>query len=77
MQLVFETPRLVLGQFTEQDAPLILQLNSDPDIVKYVHEPVLTSEEQARKIILVRTFLFQFPRASKVKRKHLDYSKGL
>ena len=52
MPLVFETPRLVLGQFTEQDAPLILQLNSDPDIVKYVHEPVLTSEEQGRKIIL-------------------------
>ena len=51
MQLIFETPRLVLGQFTAMDAPLILQLNSDPDIVKYVHEPVLTSEEQALKII--------------------------
>ena len=52
MQLVLETPRLVLGQFTEQDATFILQLNSDPDIVKYVHEPVLTTEEQARKIIV-------------------------
>ena len=52
MQIVFETPRLVLGQFTEDDASLIFDLNSDPEIVKYVHEPVLTSEEHARKILL-------------------------
>ena len=52
MQIVFETPRLILGQFIEADAPLILQLNSDPEIVKYVHEPVLTTLEQAKKIIV-------------------------
>ena len=52
MHIVFETPRLILGQFTEHDAPLILQLNSDPEIVKYVHEHVLTTEEQARKIMI-------------------------
>ncbi len=51
MNFVFETPRLILRQFTESDAPLILQLNSDPEIVKYVHEPVLEREEQAKKII--------------------------
>ncbi len=52
MNIVFETPRLILGQFTQDDAPLILELNSDPEIVKYVHEPVLTTEEQAKKIIV-------------------------
>ena len=52
MHIVFETPRLILGQFTEQDAPLIFQLNSDPEIVKFVHEPVLTTEEQAKKIMI-------------------------
>ena len=52
MQIIFETPRLLLRQFTENDAPLILQLNSDPEIVKYIHEPVLKTEEQARKIIV-------------------------
>ncbi len=52
MHIVFETPRLIVGQFTQNDAPLILQLNSDPEIVKYVHEPVLTTEEQAKKIIV-------------------------
>ena len=51
MPIVFETPRLILRQFTEEDASLILQLNSDPEILKYVHEPVLTTEEQAKKIL--------------------------
>ena len=52
MHIVFETPRLILGQFTEDDAELILHLNSDPDVVKYVHEPLLKTEEQAKKIIV-------------------------
>ena len=51
MKIVFETPRLILRQFTEDDAPLILQLNSDPEIVKYVHELPLKTEEQAKKIL--------------------------
>lgn len=52
MQIVFETPRLILGQFTEDDAPLILELNSGPKIVKYVHEPALTTLDHAKKIIV-------------------------
>ena len=51
MHIIFETPRLILRRFTEADAPLIFQLNSDPDIVKYVHERVLQSEDEARTII--------------------------
>ena len=52
MHIVFETPRLLLRQFTEDDAPFILQLNSDADVIKYLHEPLLTGVEQARKIIV-------------------------
>lgn len=51
MQIVLETPRLILRQFTQEDAPLILSLNSDPEIVKYVHEPTLKTIEQAEKIL--------------------------
>jgi len=51
MHIIFETPRLILRQFTEADAPLILALNSDPEIVKFVHEPVLETEAQAKKIL--------------------------
>jgi RimJ/RimL family protein N-acetyltransferase len=52
MHIIFQTPRLLLRQFTEADVPLILSLNSDPEIVKYVHEPTLKTEEQAHKILL-------------------------
>ncbi len=51
MHIIFETPRLLLRRFTIEDAPLILQLNSDVDIVKYVHEPVLENVDQAKKIL--------------------------
>jgi [ribosomal protein S5]-alanine N-acetyltransferase len=52
MHIIFETPRLVLRRFTERDAPLILDLNSDPEIVKYVHEPALQTREQALDILI-------------------------
>ena len=52
MHIVFETPRLILSRFTEEDTSLILLLNSDPEVVKYVHEPTLETEEQARNIII-------------------------
>jgi ribosomal-protein-alanine N-acetyltransferase len=52
MHIIFETPRLLLRRFTETDAPLLLQLNSDPEVVKYVHEPILETEDQARNIIM-------------------------
>jgi ribosomal-protein-alanine N-acetyltransferase len=52
MQVIFETPRLFLRRFTEEDVPLIYKLNSDPEIVKYVHEPILENENQAKEILI-------------------------
>ncbi|MEO6254624.1 MAG: GNAT family N-acetyltransferase [Ferruginibacter sp.] len=52
MQVIFQTPRLILRRFTEADAPLILKLNSDPEIVKYVHETILQTEAHAKQILL-------------------------
>lgn len=51
MQIILETPRLILRQFTTADAALIYQLNRNPEVVKYVQEPVLESEAAALKII--------------------------
>jgi len=51
MKIIFETPRLILRQFTEADAPLIRQLNSEPGVLKYIPEEIPESEEDARKII--------------------------
>jgi RimJ/RimL family protein N-acetyltransferase len=52
MHLILTTPRLILRRFTEADASLVYQLNSNPEVVKYVHEPLLQNEEAARKIIV-------------------------
>lgn len=61
MQVIFETPRLFLRRFTEEDAPLIYKLNSDPVVLKYLHEPVLENEAQA-KDILINVILPQYKR---------------
>jgi ribosomal-protein-alanine N-acetyltransferase len=51
MHIIFQTPNLILRQFTEADAPLILSLNSDPEVVKYLHEPTLKTVDHAAQII--------------------------
>ena len=52
MNIILETPRLILRQFTEVDALAIKQLNSEPGVLKYVPEPIPASEEAALKIIV-------------------------
>lgn len=51
MHIIFETPRLILRRFTFDDAPLVLKLNNDPDVLKYLHEPMLTTQDEAREVI--------------------------
>lgn len=55
MMILFQSKRLLFRQFTLDDAELIYDLNSDPEVVKYVHEPATTMEnapEVLRDIIL-------------------------
>lgn len=40
MNVVIETDRLFLRTFTGEDAHLIYELNLDPDITRYTHDPV-------------------------------------
>jgi len=51
MHIILQTPRLILRQITLADAPLILELNSDPEVVKYLHEPTLKNVEHAEDVI--------------------------
>lgn len=51
MQVIFETPRLYLRQFILDDAGILLELNSDPEVLKYLHEPLLQDEEHAKTIL--------------------------
>jgi ribosomal-protein-alanine N-acetyltransferase len=47
MKIILESPRLLFREISVEDAPLIYQLNSDPEVVKYVHEEPVTNIETA------------------------------
>jgi RimJ/RimL family protein N-acetyltransferase len=49
--LIFETDRLLAHRFTEADAALVLSLNSDPEILKYIHETPVKDETHAKEIL--------------------------
>ncbi len=51
MKIIFETPRLYLRQFKLEDAGLLLELNSDPEVLKYLHEPLLQDEAHSKEIL--------------------------
>jgi RimJ/RimL family protein N-acetyltransferase len=42
MKVIFESARLLFREFTEEDAPLILELNRHTEVVQYVHEKPIT-----------------------------------
>jgi ribosomal-protein-alanine N-acetyltransferase len=50
MQIVLSTERLLLRLFDERDAPLLFDLNKDPDVIRYTHDPMVNLE-QAEKIL--------------------------
>jgi ribosomal-protein-alanine N-acetyltransferase len=50
MNVLFQSERLLFRQFTAEDAELLYELNSDPEVVRYVHE-LPTTKENAPNII--------------------------
>lgn len=50
MDVIIETPRLLLRQFTADDAPLIYRLNKDPEVTRYTLDPV-RDEAHAREVL--------------------------
>ncbi|HEX6916396.1 MAG TPA: GNAT family N-acetyltransferase [Chitinophagaceae bacterium] len=42
MNVLFQSKRLLFRQFTGDDAGLIYELNSDPEVIRYVHEKPAT-----------------------------------
>ena len=44
MNIIFQSPRLYFREFTENDIQLLYELNSNPNVIKYVHEPAPTLE---------------------------------
>lgn len=58
MNVIIETGRLLLRTFTLRDAPLIYELNQDPDVTRYTHDPV--RDIQHAREILEKTILPQY-----------------
>ena len=58
MVIVIETSRLILRTFTELDAKLIYELNQDPDVIKYTHDPVKDLDHASE--ILTKTIIPQY-----------------
>lgn len=51
MEIMCETPRMVMRRFTMHDAPLILKLNSKPEVLKFIKEPILTDIVSAERVL--------------------------
>lgn len=72
MKLVFQSQRLLFREFTEDDAALIYELNSDPEVLRYLHEPPVTPENAGQVIrdIILPQYKLGFGRWA----VHLKYS---
>lgn len=51
MSILLETPRLIMREFCEEDAGHLFELNSDPDVTRYVGEGPYVSLDAARDFI--------------------------
>jgi RimJ/RimL family protein N-acetyltransferase len=52
MKVFIETERLILREFTENDADLIIDLDSDPDVMKFLSDGKPTSPEVIRNKVI-------------------------
>ena len=50
MNIVFSTDRLILRTFTLDDAQLLIDLNSNPEVLKYLHELPI-NKEKAQEVL--------------------------
>ncbi len=65
MNVIIETQRLLLRTFTEEDALLIYDLNLDPEVTRYTHDPVRDinhAKEILEKVVLPQYALYNHGR---------------
>ena len=76
MNVVIETDRLLLRTFTERDAPLLYELNLDPEVTRYTHDPI-TDLAHARKVlqevILLQYTLYNHGRWAVLLKSNLEF----
>ena len=52
MKVMLETDRLLLREYVEEDAEAYFQLNSDPEVLRFVPDKALSNVEQARQTLI-------------------------
>jgi RimJ/RimL family protein N-acetyltransferase len=52
MNVIFETERLLIREYIEEDAEAFFKLNSDPEVLRFVPDKPLLNVEQARQLLL-------------------------
>ena len=65
MNVIIETERLLLRTFTEEDAPLIYDLNLNPEVIRYTFDPIKDVShalEIIQKVILPQYALYNHGR---------------
>ena len=50
--MIFESDRLLVRQYVEEDAEAFFKLNTDPEVLRYVPDQALQSVEQARQVLI-------------------------
>lgn len=70
--MLFQSQRLLFRQFTPADADLIYELNREPEVLRYLHEPVTTPENAPA--IISEIILPQYQRGLGRWAVHLKYS---
>jgi RimJ/RimL family protein N-acetyltransferase len=77
MEVIFETSRIILRRFALADAALILHLNNQPNVLKYLHEPSLNSIADAEKvlkdIIFPQYILYQLGRWAMIDKSNHEF----
>jgi [ribosomal protein S5]-alanine N-acetyltransferase len=76
MNVVIETNRLLLRTFTLSDAPLIYELNLDPDVTRYTGDPIKDvhhAEQVLEQVILPQYALYNHGRWAVLVKPGLEF----
>jgi len=76
MNIIIETNRLLLRTFSESDANLIYELNLDPDVTRYTHDPIKDlahAAEILEKVIIPQYVLYNHGRWAVHVRSSLEF----
>ena len=52
MKVILETDRLLLREYVEDDAEVFFELNSNPEVLRFVPDKALLNIEQARQLLI-------------------------